>query len=143
MTRLFEFADSEISHIEPLPDGLVVRFAAAMLRVSGADGAAFSDTSVAQGYTDRLSLVLTDVLVTGDTAACIGRLAEGQLVLAQKRLRALPVPSLYAADGATAVNGAGLRLELQGAQGAWLRIDATGLRCEEAAGAQFHEVFQC
>lgn len=39
MTRLFEFADSEISRIEALPAGLVIRFAAAMLRVPEANEA--------------------------------------------------------------------------------------------------------
>ncbi|MFE1571532.1 hypothetical protein [Comamonas odontotermitis] len=143
MTRLFEFADSEISRIETLPAGLVIRFAAAMLCVPEANEALSSRRSLRQGYTNGLSLVLTGALVTGDMAACTGRLAEGQLVLVQERLRALPVPSLYAADGAHGAGGAALRLELQSAQGAWLRIDATGLRCEEAADARFHEVFQC
>jgi len=143
MTRLFEFADSEISRIEALPAGLVIRFAAAMLRVPEANEALSSSRNLRQGYTNGLSLVLTGALVTGDMAACTGRLAEGQLALAHERLRTLPVPSLYAADGARETGGAALRLELQSAQGAWLRIDATGLRCEEAADAQFHEVFQC
>lgn len=141
MTRLFEFADSEISRIETSPAGLVIRFAAAMLRVPEANEALSSRRS--QGYTNGLSLALTGALVTGDMAACTGRLAEGQLVLAQERLRALPVPSLYAADGTHETGGAALQLELQSAQGAWLRIDATGLRCEEAADARFHEVLQC
>ncbi|MNT56552.1 hypothetical protein D3C72_1938600 [compost metagenome] len=108
-----------------------------------ANEALSSSHCLRQGYTNGLSLVLTGALITGDMAACTGRLAEGQLVLAQERLRALPVPSMYAADGAHGVDGTALRLELQSAQGGWLRIDATGLHCEEAADARFHEVFQC
>ncbi len=141
MIRLFEFADSEISRIEAIPDGLLIRFAAAVLRMSTAQAKSHSGSGGPQhGYTNGLSLVLSGARVSGNAAACTGLLTDGQLVLAGERLRALPVPSLYTTDAA---HGARLRLELQSAQGAWLRIDAAGLRCEEAASAQFHEVFAC
>ena len=136
MPRTFEFADSEISRIDAQPDGLHIRFAAAMLRV-GDEATNLGCGNALQGYSNGVSLVLSGATVQGDIAACTGRLNDGKLLHKGERLAALPLPSQWLAEGAP------LRLDLQCANGAWLQVDAQQLRCEEAADARFVEVFKC
>ena len=139
MPKLFEFADSEIHRIDAHVDGLVVRFAAARVRMH--DALTTPDTLACglgtAGYTSGLSLVLKHAVVDGDIDACVGRLTDGQLVHQGARFSALPVPSHY-----TAPTGA-LQLQLHCANGKWLQVAANRLACVQAADAQFTPAFQC
>lgn len=139
MLSLFEFADSEISRIDVLADGLHIHFAAAMLRTNAAAASPTLSgcSNEQQGYSNGVSLWLGQASFQGDIQLCTGRLSDGKLLHAQQRLASLPLPSQWQSGAEL------LKLDLQCANGAWLQVQAHSLRCEEAAGARFVEVFKC
>ncbi|MFG5777256.1 hypothetical protein ACFIQF_09275 [Comamonas sp. J-3] len=139
MLRFFEFADSEISRIDMADGSLHIHFAAAMLRTNAAAASATLSgcSNEQQGYSNGVSLWLGQASFQGDIQHCTGRLSDGKLLHAQQRLASLPLPSQWQSGAEL------LKLDLQCANGAWLQVQAHSLRCEEAAGARFVEVFKC
>ena len=138
MQRIFEFADSEISRIDRLADGLHIHFSAAMLRLgSAAASPTLAGCSQQHGYSNGVSLWLGQAVMQGELQHCSDRLSDGKLLHGQQRLAGLPLPSQWQDEAAP------FRLELQCANGAWLQVQAHSLRCEEAADARFVEVFKC
>ena len=139
MQRMFELADSEISRIEATPSGLCIHFSAALLRLGDAPAhtSALGCSTQQWGYSNGVTLRLAQVAIEGDVDHCTGRLAGGTLLHGDQRLLALPLPSQWHATMGL------LRLDLQCANGAWLRVQAQSLQCDETAGAGFVEVFKC
>ena len=141
-----EFADSEISRITVDPQNaslLRIDFAAALLRMTDSNDTNPNPLGCGNnryGYSQGVSLLLTTTRISGDAAACTGRLSDGSITdvtdatHAGQRRTELAVPSQCNVP---------LRLDLQCANGAWLQIHATSLQCVQAADARWVEVFKC
>ncbi|WP_028455671.1 hypothetical protein [Chitinilyticum litopenaei] len=119
---VLEWHDSEVARIDAAGDILTVIFAAA--QVGGAE----------DGYLRGVALRCEDASWQGLAGDCLGRLSAGLLRVNGARHSGLLLPAQLVGE---------LVLELQFANGAELRIQATRLQTQMPDEGLLTEVFRC
>lgn len=130
MKTTLEFDDSEVGRIESDGAALTVRFSAAHVR--GFDERA--DTEGGSGYAQPLAMQFNEAAWQGAIGECIGRLADGKVVVDGVARSSLELP--VACTGAIIV-------ELEFKNGARLRVNARSLSCRFTKETKFVEDFRC
>ncbi len=124
--------DSQVSRVQAI--GADVRLTLSSAHVAGPQGCFQNAPGESGGYLAPLVLLFRQARSQGELAQGMGRLIEGELRIAGRRLRQLPLPF----EGAGPVHA-----RLAFANGVVLEIQAEGLECPLDGDETFNPSFAC
>jgi len=129
-SRALVLNDSEISSIECSSNTVIFNFSAAFVR----QDSSHSGLESASGYLKSLKLICTEISSLRREDGCIGRISNGNMVVAGQQMKRIPIPF---------ESTSGISLELQFTNGSSLHVQALGVTVKAENGAQLIESFSC
>ena len=130
MTATLELRDSEVWTIEASAGAVRVLFSAAYVRHSEES----SDGDGGEVYAQGVELKVDNATWKGSLQECVGKISDGDLLVADTPVRLVPLP-YEAADT--------VRLAIQFANGAALVVTGTAVHVHHTGEPRFVERYSC